>query len=552
MNKKNYIFSFLLISIINLILYFSCFISIYAVSKNDFYGEVITQTDLITQQYKMGFDEGSITFSYSDSDDERVSFINDGNIYSDSKNIYSDSSIEIVNSIYSGESPLNGIKYIYFVRYISSSDVYIRYGKIQPRIMSLSLDFLIYGEIASIILIVIYCIYINIESNKSLKPLKMQIRKLQNIINIERPVEYGDDLNYLALIVRDSRKELKAQFDLTKVGEQKINFILDSISQALVVIDSNYRIIMFNKKASEIFGVAKEEADEKSFEVLSKAKFLEGNVSMVIQTLRSFVYQEKIDGRIYQCNINPIDYSWTRVNEKPGASLLMIDITEEYNSSAMKREFFTNASHELKTPLTAILGYQQMMQQGVETSEEGRKELVSKTIKEATRMRKIIFDMLELSSLENESLRTVEKINVVSEIDNVLSSLDFEITQKHLTIEKNYSDMVLEINYDDFNRLIKNLLENAIFYNKENGKIFIVVDNFNKTISIADSGIGISEENINRIFERFFRVDKARSRRDGGTGLGLAIVKHICEYYGYEISVKSKIDEGSKFTITCK
>jgi two-component system phosphate regulon sensor histidine kinase PhoR len=380
----------------------------------------------------------------------------------------------------------------------------------------------------------------------------MQIRKLQNIINIERPVEYGDDLNYLALIVRDSRKELKAQFDLTKVGEQKINFILDSISQALVVIDSNYRIIMFNKKASEIFGVAKEEADEKSFEVLSKAKFLEGNVSMVIQTLRSFVYQEKIDGRIYQCNINPIDYSWTRVNEKPGASLLMIDITEEYNSSAMKREFFTNASHELKTPLTAILGYQQMMQQGVETSEEGRKELVSKTIKEATRMRKIIFDMLELSSLENESLRTVEKINVVSEIDNVLSSLDFEITQKHLTIEKNYSDMVLEINYDDFNRLIKNLLENAIFYNKENGKIFIVVDNFNKTISIADSGIGISEENINRIFERFFRVDKARSRRDGGTGLGLAIVKHICEYYGYEISVKSKIDEGSKFTITCK
>ena len=108
---------------------------------------------------------------------------------------------------------------------------------------------------------------------------------------------------------------------------------------------------MFNKKASEIFEIKKEEAYNKSFDVMVKAKHIEGNMSMVVQTNRAFSYVEKIEGKVYECLINPIDYEWSSINEKAGASLLMIDITDEYNSSEMKKQFFANASHELKTPL---------------------------------------------------------------------------------------------------------------------------------------------------------------------------------------------------------
>ena len=133
------------------------------------------------------------------------------------------------------------------------------------------------------------------------KPIKIQVKKLQKIVNKKKTISYDDDLKNLALIVRDSRKELEEQFKITKQSEQKIEFILDSFSEALVVIDSDYKIIMFNKKASEIFEIKKEEAYNKSFDAMVKAKHIEGNMSMVVQTNRAFSYVEKIEGKVYEC-----------------------------------------------------------------------------------------------------------------------------------------------------------------------------------------------------------------------------------------------------------
>ena len=340
---------------------------------------------------------------------------------------------------------------------------------------------------------------------------------------------------------------------MTKQSEQKIEFILDSFGEGLVVIDSNYKIIMFNKKASEIFNVSKNDAYGKSFEIMSLAKGIEGNMSMVVQTLRSFDYIEKIEGKVYECFINPINYEWSTVNEKPGASLLMIDITDEYNSREMKKEFFVNASHELKTPLTSIIGYIEMLKEGIINDKDEVENALNKSLRDATRMKKIIFDMLELSSLENQNLRTIEKINSYNGIKQIISSLELEISAKNLDISlcgnKNF---ILNMNYDDFEKLFKNIIENSIIYNKDNGKISIKINSNKNEIIVQDSGIGIKEDDLSRIFERFYRVDKARSRRDGGTGLGLAIVKHICEYYEISIDVKSKIDIGTMFILTFK
>jgi two-component system phosphate regulon sensor histidine kinase PhoR len=158
-------------------------------------------------------------------------------------------------------------------------------------------------------------------------------------------------------------------------------------------------------------------------------------------------------------------------------------------------------------------------------------------------------DMLTLSSLEKEELRPVEEISVSDMIDSILPSYEVQLKTKKITVNKNKAYLIIKINYEDFYRLASNLIDNAIKYNKEGGVLTIYIDDIERSLSVSDTGIGISEADQNRIFERFYRVDKARSRSNGGTGLGLAIVKHICNYYDYKILVNSKVGQGTTFKV---
>ena len=553
MNKKKTLFSFLLAFLIAIFLYLISFSVVYGSSLNSLKSYVVDETRQVYDLYILDRNENKLIEEYSKRNAYRLSFIRNDLVKYDSKNVFNDPMKRDVYDVISFSSTELDGKYYYYTIHVSGEDLYIRLGIKESESIKLSFNFLVFGTIAIVIFSIIYAIILNFQFNESYKPLKIQIKKLQKIVGKEKSVEYEEDLKNLALIVRDSRKELEEQFKMTKQSEQKIEFILDSFGEGLVVIDSNYKIIMFNKKASEIFNVSKNDAYGKSFEVMSLAKGIEGNMSMVVQTLRSFDYIEKIEGKVYECLINPINYEWSTVNEKPGASLLMIDITDEYNSREMKKEFFVNASHELKTPLTSIIGYIEMLKEGIINDKDEVENALNKSLRDATRMKKIIFDMLELSSLENQNLRTIEKINSYNGIKQIISSLELEISAKNLDISlcgnKNF---ILNMNYDDFEKLFKNIIENSIIYNKDNGKISIKINSNKNEIIVQDSGIGIKEDDLSRIFERFYRVDKARSRRDGGTGLGLAIVKHICEYYEISIDVKSKIDIGTMFILTFK
>ena len=553
MNKKKTLFSFLLAFLIAIFLYLISFSVVYGSSLNSLKSYVVDETRQVYDLYILDRNENKLIEEYSKRNTYRLSFIRNDFVKYDSKNVFNDPMKRDVYDVISFSSTELDGKFYYYTIHVSGEDLYIRLGIKESESIKLSFNFLVFGTIAIVIFSIIYAIILNFQFNESYKPLKIQIKKLQKIVGKEKSVEYEEDLKNLALIVRDSRKELEEQFKMTKQSEQKIEFILDSFGEGLVVIDSNYKIIMFNKKASEIFNVSKNDAYGKSFEVMSLAKGIEGNMSMVVQTLRSFDYIEKIEGKVYECLINPINYEWSTVNEKPGASLLMIDITDEYNSREMKKEFFVNASHELKTPLTSIIGYIEMLKEGIINDKDEVENALNKSLRDATRMKKIIFDMLELSSLENQNLRTIEKINSYNGIKQIISSLELEISAKNLDISlcgnKNF---ILNMNYDDFEKLFKNIIENSIIYNKDNGKISIKINSNKNEIIVQDSGIGIKEDDLSRIFERFYRVDKARSRRDGGTGLGLAIVKHICEYYEISIDVKSKIDIGTMFILTFK
>ena len=550
MNKRQFTFNSLIGYFIVFLVYVISLLSLYIVTFNDYKKTINKQCDKIYEYFVNEGDEEKIIKIYSSFENLRISFIDDKVITYDSYNIFNDASNIEENKVFSYTNTSLNSTYYYCAKHVSGTQIYIRVGIQLTTPVILSYNFLIYGSITFLTIMIIFILYVNHMYDDAFKPIKIQVKKLQKIVNKKKTISYDDDLKNLALIVRDSRKELEEQFKITKQSEQKIEFILDSFSEALVVIDSDYKIIMFNKKASEIFEIKKEEAYNKSFDVMVKAKHIEGNMSMVVQTNRAFSYVEKIEGKVYECLINPIDYEWSSINEKAGASLLMIDITDEYNSSEMKKQFFANASHELKTPLTSIIGYLEMMKVGILSSKEEIDNAIDKSINDASRMKKIIFDMLELSSLENEMLRPITLINIKGTLKEIITSLEVETEKRGLKILfANDDDFDIRMNKDDFERLFKNLIENAIIYNKPNGCITINIDRNKRSVSIKDEGIGIKEEDISRIFERFYRVDKARSRRESGTGLGLAIVKHICEYYDYKITVQSTINIGSIFTI---
>ncbi|MCI7621786.1 MAG: ATP-binding protein [Bacilli bacterium] len=550
MNKRQFTFNSLIGYFIVFLVYVISLLSLYIVTFNDYKKTINKQCDKIYEYFVNEGDEEKIIKIYSSFENLRISFIDDKVITYDSYNIFNDASNIEENKVFSYTNTSLNSTYYYCAKHVSGTQIYIRVGIQLTTPVILSYNFLIYGSITFLTIMIIFILYVNHMYDDAFKPIKIQVKKLQKIVNKKKTISYDDDLKNLALIVRDSRKELEEQFKITKQSEQKIEFILDSFSEALVVIDSDYKIIMFNKKASEIFEIKKEEAYNKSFDAMVKAKHIEGNMSMVVQTNRAFSYVEKIEGKVYECLINPIDYEWSSINEKAGASLLMIDITDEYNSSEMKKQFFANASHELKTPLTSIIGYLEMMKVGILSSKEEIDNAIDKSINDASRMKKIIFDMLELSSLENETLRPITLINIKGTLKEIITSLEVETEKRGLKILfANDDDFDIRMNKDDFERLFKNLIENAIIYNKPNGCITINIDRNKRSVSIKDEGIGIKEEDISRIFERFYRVDKARSRRESGTGLGLAIVKHICEYYDYKITVQSTINIGSIFTI---
>jgi len=556
MKKTRVLYNKIIVLAVALLIFFTSVLIFNISAKNSLKNNLDSYFTQIKIELNSGSSEEEIIEKYSVINDIHISFYQgEASLpYLDSNPNYTDEiepgSLRLsLNTFYIQKCPSLDCTFYYKTAYIPMSQYYVRVGLAEDNYIAISNCFLYVGPELIALGGALFIAYSYREYQKSLIPIKSQVKKLQNIVHENCQVEYDDDLKNLALIVRDSRKELTEQLHLTQIGEQKIKFILDSIGQGLVVVDGSYEIVMFNKKASEIFGISKEEVEFKAMDTIRNAGSIEKNISLVINTLLTKVYYEKIDGHVYKCNIYPINYSWIKVKEKNGAALLMIDVTDEYNSSNMKKEFFANASHELKSPLTSILGYQEMIKAGVLTTSEELIEANEKTIKEAKRMRKIILDMLELSSLENEVLRPIEKLDIYSQINKIVNSLKPQIAEKNIKVNIENQSMYVNMNYEDFEDMARNLIENGIKYNKPNGTLDIILSPENNTLTIKDSGIGISEQNIARIFERFYRVDKARSRENGGTGLGLAIVKHICSYYNFTIEVNSKINVGSIFTI---
>ena len=424
------------------------------------------------------------------------------------------------------------------------------FALIVPNDLIISRYFLFIGTPALFCTLLISFLFGKKRLKDSFLALNSQVRKLQEVGGLEGNFDYQDSMDLLTKAVRQSRKAVEKELHEAELARAKNDFVLDSFSQALIVANGDFRIEMFNKKAAEVFKIDQQKALGADASFLNDViKGLTKKVRLTMNAKISSLTFEKVGKEIYETAIEPLEFSWTQGEKLNGASLLLVNVTDSYNSTSMKRDFFANASHELKSPLTSILGYQELIRNGILTDPEEISKAVEKTIKDAKRMNKIIMDMLTLSSLENEQLRPVEEINVSEALDEIVNDLQLHIDHHHLHVNHIKSNLTLKMNPDDFYKLFRNIIENAVRYNKDNGEVKIEENESEGYLRVTDTGIGISEEDTSRIFERFYRVDKARSRQNGGTGLGLAIVKYVCSYYGFAIDVKSKLGEGSSFTI---
>lgn len=236
---------------------------------------------------------------------------------------------------------------------------------------------------------------------------------------------------------------------------------------------------------------------------------------------------------------------------KPFIETIQSQHEDIIKNAKLRQEFTANVSHELKTPLTVISGYSELIENGM-TGEKDTIRFSKEIHRNSTRLLTLINDILRLSELDSGELNTpMEDIDLYELSDNCISMLQMNAEKHNVTLKLNGPHLAVYANRQMLEEMIYNLCDNGIRYNKPNGKVEVSIreNNENVIFMVSDTGIGISEENINRIFERFYRVDKSRSKQTGGTGLGLAIVKHIAEQMNAQIQIDSELEKGTTITI---
>lgn len=364
----------------------------------------------------------------------------------------------------------------------------------------------------------------------------------------KRIISYGnDELGKLSNTFNNMAEKLEITINDLSDQKNKLEAILTSMENGIIAVDNEKKIILINPAAQKMFFLNENIYGKHIIEVFKNMEF-ENIINNNINEYKEIKlnYPEK---KILRVKATPI-----RNFNNTGIVIVIQDITELKHLELMRSEFVANVSHELKTPLTSIKGFAETLKSGAINDDKTKDKFLDIINVEADRLTRLINDILSLSELENKKQNIIfEKINLnyaISEIDYMMNSL---ASLKNIKLEfKLKNDLPYIVgNHDKIKQLLINLIDNAIKYTPQYGNVYVRTYTENKKVilEVQDTGIGISKEHIPRLFERFYRVDKGRSRALGGTGLGLAIVKHIVVLMEGEIKVESENGKGSLFRI---
>jgi two-component system phosphate regulon sensor histidine kinase PhoR len=366
----------------------------------------------------------------------------------------------------------------------------------------------------------------------------------------------GDELGELARNFNTMSEELKTKLDETDAQNTQMNAILSSMLNPVIAVDRDLRILFINGSAARIFGAEGLEAKGRFILDFVRNSSVVESLTGLMRTNEPTVREIELTaaGRdIYNVYANPIR-EFKEGGRNIGVVMIFQDITEIRQLETMRKEFVANVSHELKTPLTSIKGFVETLRGGAIDDTRVRDRFLEIVDLEAGRLSALINDLLVLSEIERRTEEGPrEPIDLLQVVSDVVLMLEDKASVKSIDLVRILPSAIplLTGNPNWMKQMLINLVDNAIKYTPEGGRIVIKieVDAKNYRFSVRDNGIGISREHLGRLFERFYRVDKARSRDEGGTGLGLAIVKHIVLAFDGDISIQSEPGRGSEFMV---
>lgn len=517
----------------------------------DYFGDIIRselkyQAILISQHIK-DIDEYS---SNADLMENRVSLIDaDGTVLFDSKADEAQmenhsSRDEIKLAAKEGEayaerySDTLATKTIYYARQLDDGKI-LRISQQQSTVVNL-----LKGIIGPVLLIFFVVIMIallisRVVSGKLLKPINEM--DLQNE-NAEEPYP---ELAPLMKKIKEQNRYIASQMDELKRKQKEFTAITEHMSEGFLLIDNDSDILSYNNAAIELLGKNIHNVPRKALE-LNRSKSFRAAIEKVLQGKHVQIPHET-ENKYYNIIANPVAVE----GGVAGAVIMLVDMTEKEQREKLRREFTSNVSHELKTPLTTIYGVSDMMAEGI-VKPEDIVSFATNIKDESARMISLIDDIIKLSRLDESSGdHDLQETDVFDVAEEIMKRLDFKASERDvsLTIAGEHVK-VMEIP-SLCSEIIYNLVENAIKYNKIGGEVNIDIksENENAVISVEDTGIGIAYENMDRIFERFYRVDKSRSQNIDGTGLGLSIAKHAVQSMNGTIGVDSVLGKGTKITV---
>lgn len=392
---------------------------------------------------------------------------------------------------------------------------------------------------------------------KLIFPIQKITKILQNFAlgNFERTIHYSwpNEVGDLSNAVNRIGKRFRQLTEEYSFLKENFYQLLDCIEEGVLFLYGNTKIFFLNKKATELLGMPLEKITGKSLlSVIRNYEIIkETEEALMDGKIRELNLSYFIKEGTYKVLIIPVKENLKIIN----CVILIKDLTYVKNMEKIKTELIANISHELKTPITSIKGFIETLLDGAFKDEEITLRFLNIIDFEIGRLYRLIVDLINLSEIESGHLKIKKeklKLEEVFEEINLIFKKRFEEKNLEFSYKNSISELISD--RDKLMQILINLVDNAVKYTPEGGKIWIESEGQNGevTIKICDTGIGIPEEHLGRIFERFYRVDKARSRESGGSGLGLAIVKHLAGALGAEIKVESRLNQGTKFIITFK
>ena len=363
-----------------------------------------------------------------------------------------------------------------------------------------------------------------------------------NKLDLEQPLknEAYEEISPLLHRIHRQHNQIRMQVERMKQKSDEFNQITASMQEGLVLLDSYGKIVSINPAAQKLF-----ETDGdcigRDFLMIDRTRAMRNAVNDALDKGHAYA-RENRNGRDYQFDLSCIKSDDMVI----GAVILAFDITERLNSEQMRREFSANVSHELKTPLQGIIGSAELLESGMVKSEDTPR-FVGHIRKEAARLVNLVEDIIRLSQLDEGVELPTEKVDMRALAEDVKEILDTSAADMNVRVNVTGAGFTVMGVRRMLQEIIYNLCDNAIKYNVPGGSVTIHAEN--NRLVVSDTGIGIPAEHKDRIFERFYRVDKSHSKASGGTGLGLSIVKHAAAYHKAEITLESTPGKGTTIAI---